>query len=376
MKRVCFSVAALIFVAAVISSAQGVGTGPGQVLEGKRLFETATFGGNGRTCATCHGAATGTVSPAEALKRFNQDPSDPLFVGDGSDDGSGHGVSRILADATVLISIPLAPNVTLADDPTARSVLLRRGIATTLNTPALDAVLMLDGRQVSLEAQAAGAIRDHAQGAVPATEALQAIAAFQRTNAFFSSPAVRHFALGGPAPELPQGNTESEKRGRRFFEDVPPDIKPGLCSHCHSGPLLNTTNEFAKFFIPSPLPIPAGQRFLGVGVSEFNDAANLPREFIFNAGTPQEVHLVSPDPGRALITGVIDDPRFEHVNAFKISALRGIRHTAPYFHDNSAKTLEQVVAHYTKFFNIASGGLIVLTPGDERDIVAFMKLLD
>jgi len=380
MKRVLFCVAALTVVAAVISSAQSVGAGPGRELEGKRLFETATFGGNGRTCSTCHGAATGTVSPADALKRFNQDPSDVLFVGDGSDDGSGHGVSRILADATVLISIPLAPNVTLADDPTARSVLLRRGIATTLNTPALDGVLMLDGRQASLEAQAAGAIRDHAQGAVPAAEALQAIADFQRTNAFFSSPAVRRFALGGAAPELPQGFTESEKRGRRFFEDVPPDftqgLKPGLCSHCHSGPLLNMTNEFAKFFIPSPLPIPAGQRFSSVGVSEFNDAANRPREFIFNAGTPQEVRLVSPDPGRALITGVIDDPRFEHVNAFKISALRGIRHTAPYFHDNSAKTLEQVVAHYAKFFNIASGGLIVLTPGDERDIVAFLNLLD
>ena len=380
MKRALFSVVALIFVAAMISSAQGVGAGPGQALEGKRLFESATFGGNGRTCATCHSATTGTISPADALKRFNQDPSDPLFVGDGSDDGNGHGVSRILADATVLIAVPLAPNVSLADDPAARFVVLRRGVATTLNTPALDPVLMLDGRQATLEAQAAGAIRDHAQGATPAIGALQAIAAFQRTNAFFSSPALRQFALGGAAPELPQGNTESEKRGRRFFEDVPPDIaqglKPGLCSHCHSGPLFNTTNQFAQFFIPSPAPIPAGQRFLSVGVSEFNDAANLPREFVFNAGTPQEVHLVSPDPGRALITGVIDDPRLEHVNAFKISALRGIRHTAPYFHDNSAKTLEQVAAHYAKFFNIASGGLIVLTPGDERDIVAFMKLLD
>jgi hypothetical protein len=41
--------------------------------------------------------------------------------------------------------------------------------------------------------------------------------------------------------------------------------------------------------------------------------------------------------------------------------LRGIRHTAPYFHDNSAKTLEDVAAHHAVFFNIASGGLIVLT---------------
>jgi cytochrome c peroxidase len=62
--------------------------------------------------------------------------------------------------------------------------------------------------------------------------------------------------------------------------------------------------------------------------------------------------------------------------AFKISPLRGIRHTAPYFHDNSAKTLEDVAAHYAVFFNIASGGLIVLTKQDEADIVAYLNLLD
>jgi cytochrome c peroxidase len=139
---------------------------------------------------------------------------------------------------------------------------------------------------------------------------------------------------------------------------------------------MNTTNEFAAAFIPSPAPIPKGQRFLSVGVSEFNDAMNPVREFVFNAGTPHETRLLSPDPGRALITGIVDDPTLEHVNAFKISPLRGIRRTAPYFHDNSAKTLEDVAAHYAKFFFVASGGLIVLTPEDERDIVAYMKLLD
>ena len=37
-------------------------------LEGRRLFERETFGGNGRTCATCHGQETGTVSPQDARK--------------------------------------------------------------------------------------------------------------------------------------------------------------------------------------------------------------------------------------------------------------------------------------------------------------------
>ena len=139
---------------------------------------------------------------------------------------------------------------------------------------------------------------------------------------------------------------------------------------------MDQTNQIARAFIPSPAPIPAGQRFMTVGVSEFNSANNPVREFIFDPGTPQEKRIFSPDPGRALITGIVDDPTLEHVNAFKISALRGIRHTAPYFHDNSAKTLEDVAAHYAKFFLAASGGRIVLTPQDQQDIVAFMKLLD
>ena len=381
MKRILLSTAGLGCLVTLLCSPQRSEAGPRHVLDGKQLFERDTFAWNGRTCRTCHSHGTGTVSPQDAQKRFRKDPNDPLFLRDGSDDGLGHGVTRMLMDATVLVTIPLPPNVRLADDPGARSVVLRRGIPTTLNTPALDRALMLDGRQPSLQSQAAGAIFDHAQGSVPSPEELSAIAAFEKTSDFFSTPALKRFALDrGPAPELPQGRTASETRGRRFFEDVPPnpaqELKPGICAHCHSGPLMDQTNQFARAFIPSPAPIPAGQRFMTVGVSEFNSANNPVREFIFNPGTPQEKRIFSPDPGRALITGIVDDPTLEHVNAFKISALRGIRHTAPYFHDNSAKTLEDVAAHYAKFFFVSSGGRIVLTPQDQRDIVAFMKLLD
>ena len=378
MTKLLLSSAGLLWLAVVVTSAQGTGAGPGLVLDGKRFFENETFGGNGRTCLTCHSKDTGTVSPADAQKRFEQNPNDPLFLHDGSDDGLGHGVSRMLADATVLVTINLHPNVSLADDPDARTVTLRRGILTTLNTPALDPQLMVDGRQPSLEAQAAGAIADHAQAAAPPLSVLQSIAAFQKTNGFFTSPELRRFALEyGPAPGLPEGHTESEKRGRRFFLDVPPDptdgLKPGLCGHCHSGPLLNQTNQFAKDFILIPT-IPAGQRFISVGISEFNDAQNPTRPFVFFKDTLDEVTIPSPDLGRALVTGVLDDPTLEHINAFKILPLRGVKRTAPYFHDNSAKTLEDVVRHYANFFFVVAG--IVLTPEDQQDIVAYLRLLD
>jgi hypothetical protein len=377
MKKIAYCAAGVVLLGAVLNSVSAAGPGANVSKDGQRLFETETFGGNGRTCRTCHSADTGTISPADVAKRLRKNPADPLFVHDGSDDGLGKGVSRMLRDATVLVTIPLPANVMLADDPAARTIVLRRGIATTLNTPALDTVLMLDGRQLTLESQANGAIHDHAQGVTPSPTELHAIADFQRTSAFFSSTALRQLASGGTAPGLPQGETASEQRGRRFFEDVPPDptdgLKPGLCAHCHSGPLLNQTNQFAEAFIG--LPIPAGARFSNVLVSEFNAAQNPVREFVFNPG-PDEVRLLTPDPGRALITGSLENSTLGNVNAFKISALRGVRRTAPYFHDNSAKSLEDVAAHYATFFNFVTGGFIVLTPEDQKDLVAYMKLLD
>ena len=350
--------------------------------DGRRLFERETFGGNGRTCLTCHSRKTGTVSPQDALARFNADSTDPLFLHDGSDDGLGNGVTRMLTDATILINIPLPPNVRLGDDPTARFVTLRRGIPTTLNTPALDPVLMLDGRQPTLELQAGGAIRDHGQVAddspdAPTLKELELIKQFEQTDAFFSSPALRFFALGGPPPRLPRGHTASERRGRRFFEDVEGDpaqfFKPGLCAHCHSGSMMNQTSKFAPSFFG--VPVKTGTRFQNILVSAFNHAGNPVREFIFTQGGV-DISIFSPDPGRALITGIVDDPiTFENIDAFKISSLRGIRHTAPYFHDNSAETLNDVVAHYKDFFLLVTGGFIDLTD-DQDDIVAFLKLLD
>ena len=62
--------------------------------EGRRLFDVETFGGNGRTCRTCHSKATGTFTPAEAVARLAEDPNDPLFLHDGLDDGIA-GTSRI-----------------------------------------------------------------------------------------------------------------------------------------------------------------------------------------------------------------------------------------------------------------------------------------
>jgi cytochrome c peroxidase len=353
--------------------------------DGRRLFDKETFGGNGRTCRTCHSAETGTLSPADVQALYAEDPDDPLFLADGSDDGQGNGTSRIRSDATILITLPLPPNLALAGDPTARTITVRRGIPTTLNTPALDPVLMYDGREPNLESQALDAIHAHAQSTVdPTPEELQRIAAFEQTDGFFTSDEIRSFARGGPPPPLPDGNTDSEKRGRRFFLDVPigpgPRATDGMCAICHSGPLLNTSNGFNPLPVP-PFFVPKGTRFQSVLVAELNEANNPVLDFVLTNPDGTRTAFSTPDPGVSLTNGDFLAFPFGPLNNFKIPSLRNIRNTAPYFHDGSAKTLEDVLRHYATFFLIASGPAvgrdepIVITDQDQEDAIAYLKLL-
>lgn len=145
--------------------------------------------------------------------------------------------------------------------------------------------------------------------------------------------------------------------------------------------MLNETNELLSIVAK----VPVGTRFQSVRVSELNEAHNPVHEYVFTNPDNTTTRLTSPDPGRALITGVgKESGLFDQVNAFKIPTLWGASKTAPYFHDNSARTLEDLVAHYNKFFEVASDvdgpgpkpPLIVLTPEDQADIVAYMKLLN
>jgi hypothetical protein len=210
----------------------------------RRLFRKETFGGNGRTCETCHSPSTGTLSPEDVRLKS---PSDPLFVHDGLDDGAS-GTSRIAEHATIRVVRPLPPNVRIAGDPSATSVVLFRGIPSTLNTPALDPALMYDLRARTLSEQALGAIHDHAQNTVePTQEQLALIADFQRTDErFFSSDVLRDFASGGPAPVLPPGRTASEQRGRLMFveAEITPGSTKGICAQCHAAQMLNQTSPF------------------------------------------------------------------------------------------------------------------------------------
>ncbi|HLL54188.1 MAG TPA: cytochrome-c peroxidase, partial [Myxococcaceae bacterium] len=67
--------------------------------------------------------------------------------------------------------------------------------------------------------------------------------------------------------------------------------------------------------------------------------------------------------------------------SFKTPSLRDVGRTAPYFHDGSARTLEEVVEHYArggdpKASNPRDIHPLHLTAGDKRSLVAFLRSLD
>jgi hypothetical protein len=54
---------------------------------------------------------------------------------------------------------------------------------------------------------------------------------------------------------------------------------------------------------------------------------------------------------------------------FKTPSLSGVKKTAPYFHDNSAKTLEEVAAFYTNLFaNNPDFPVQLLVPWNRDDL--------
>jgi cytochrome c peroxidase len=234
---------------------------------------------------------------------------------------------------------------------------VNRGIPGLLDTPALDPMLMSDGRAHSLQQQALDAIHDHAEPRTePGSDVLRQIAAFEMSDRFFSSDVLRNFRRRGPAPELPPGNTEQEKRGRNHF------LPTGACGRCHSGPMLNTTSSTAV--------IGPGRRFASNRAGEMvvSQRVNPFRTWhVLNDDGTERVFSDFADPGRILISC-----RREDLASFKIRSLWNVKNTAPYFHDNSAKTLKDVIAHYREFLRFRN---IAVSDQELADILAYLALL-
>ncbi|HWC99234.1 MAG TPA: cytochrome c peroxidase [Candidatus Sulfopaludibacter sp.] len=152
-----------------------------------------------------------------------------------------------------------------------------------------------------------------------------AIASFERTVLSGNAPYDRY--VNGDKKAL----TVAQSRGMKIFFDT------AKCDKCHEGANF-TLNAYAN---------------LGIG-SDKPDA----------------------DVGRFAVTKDARD-----WGAFKTPTLRDISRTAPYMHDGSLKTLDEVVDFYDKGGkpnrNLdASIKPLHLTPGQKADLVAFLKALD
>jgi len=163
-------------------------------------------------------------------------------------------------------------------------------------------------------------------GAITPGNLAKAIAGFERTIVSGKSPFDR-FTAGDKT-----AMSEAAQRGMKIFRDE----KKGNCETCHAS--FNFTDE--------------NYNNIGVGMA-----------------------AKKPDLGRYEVTKLE-----EHQGAFKTPTLREVANTAPYMHDGSEKTLEEVVAFYNK------GGYrnkwlspkikpLNLTKQEQQDLVEFLKAL-
>jgi cytochrome c peroxidase len=126
-----------------------------------------------------------------------------------------------------------------------------------------------------------------------------------------------------------------------------PDSFTGSCTICHDSP--NVGNHSVK----APLDI---------GLTTPAQATYLPVYTLRNISTRETVRTT--DPGRAMITG-----KWADISKFKGPILRALAARAPYFHNGSATTLQDVVQFYDARFNIG------LTAQEKADLVAFLQAL-
>jgi cytochrome c peroxidase len=345
------------------SASPGEEQGNANVERGKHLFAKETFGGNGRTCATCHAGQSGTISPGDVEALYKRHPGDPLFQADATDAAGGNTFDRIRQHATIRVNIDLPSNVEIVGS-TSRQATLLRAVPTTNNVPSFDPVFQYDGRAPNLQAQARGAIYAHAQSSHVTDDQLDLIAQYELT--LFNENRIKKYARKGVVPELPMGRTPAQERGRLFFtDDNPANGNPvkGRCVHCHSGPMLNETSAGLQLLIG----LPAGSRFFTAFVSEFNEIGNPAQTYRFTNPDGSTTDVTSPDPGVALISGKAGD-----ANIFKIPTVWGLNQTAPYFHDHSAADVTALLNHYQVYFRAIG---FDLSDDEKSDIAEYLKLL-
>lgn len=391
-----------------------------------------SLGTNGRSCGTCHQPTDGwTIVPSHVQARFEATGGeDPIFrTNDGSIspyadvstvEARRIAYSMLLRKGLIRVGIGM-PNpseftLVAVDDPygyasASELSLFRRPLPAT-NLSQL-ATVMWDGRETypnesihfDLSDQANGATLGHAAATNPLTDdQREAIVTFEA--GLYTAQAVdvaggvldAQGATGGPVTLSRQpfhvgindalspgfnprvftlfdrwrdlssaardpytAAREAIARGQEIFNTrsfVVQDVRglnapesPGLdatCSFCHDAPNVGDHS------VPLSLDLSLAD--------EAHRTPDMPLYTFQNKATGEIVRTT--DPGKALITG-----KWKDMSTFKGPILRGVAARAPYFHNGSAATLDDVVRFYDTRFNIG------LSEQEKRDLVAFLEAL-
>jgi cytochrome c peroxidase len=383
--------------------------------------------GNGRSCADCHMPSNQfQLSPASAETRFqllqkrrrwDRRADDPLFRPIDADDFRLNGprasdFRNLRENGLVRIEFSLPPNLRLIDPATnlpsaEMSVDVWRMVPSVNDVkltgadggtpwprdPNRSGGYQLDGRFADLQEQALGALLSHAQVQKPPPQrTLDDLAAFQRI--LFTNQRVRALSAAidagrTPLPDVDPPLSELEQAGKAVFARA--------CGHCHGGPGQSTTQPPVVRYhdiatqCPRPVDSVSPARFSFKPCPE--RLARNARTYEITLPNGTTTRRVSSDPGRALLTGFVGGPPpSDDWNKLDVNGLRGIRHTAPYFHNNSAESLEEVVDHYVEFFKrvraLAVPGVVPPVastdgihfdrqpqPGEIAALVAYLKKL-
>ena len=131
---------------------------------------------------------------------------------------------------------------------------------------------------------------------MPTAKELEQIAVFERTRPFFSSKELLDVRLdrarAGAAARPHRVGEAGAAASSRTCRSVAPEQKAGICAVCHSGPMLNETNQF----FPAP-PLRRGGRFQSMLVSELNEAGNPVHDFVFKNPDGTTTLVVEPGSG-------------------------------------------------------------------------------
>jgi hypothetical protein len=341
-------------IAACLSSRKIPSPQDALIAKGRNIFFNETFGGNGRTCGTCHRAENNLTIDPEFIATLPD--TDHLFVAE-----FNPALKENFENPKLMREFGLIlENLDGFDD--LKNKFVRRGVPHTFGLR--NSVLSNTGPHTgwsgdgapgdrSLRSFATGAVIQHftktlnripgVDFRLPTNEELDALDAFQLSL--------------GPQQDLIlplKLKSVVALRGQQIFTDP----KKGKCFICHFNVGANANPDF---FGPN-----AGNLNFNTGVE---DLADKPTDLSKDVRTPRDDGFGTPGDG-----------------TFNVPPLVEAASTAPFFHNNAVPTIETAVGFYDgesfnnspagKLIDSLTGGPLTLDATDIVNIASFLRVIN